>query len=71
MVHHLFSQAIGIPEGPNCQLVEDSDLCEDIEIAEAFRLFLIAVRVEVRGFRKILPAGIFIPNIIAILSLVN
>ena len=65
LLFHPLSEPIGIPEGPNTKLVQNSNLEEDVEVAELLGLFIVAVGVQIGRFGLVLPPRIFIPNIVA------
>lgn len=71
LFRHLLPYAIRVPKGPHSQLVQHSDLGEDVEVAEAFGLLLVAVGVEMWCFGEVLPTSVFIPDIIATLESVR
>jgi hypothetical protein len=47
---HLLAHAIGIPEGPDRQLMQDSYLLKDVKISEFFGVFVVTVGVSFRCF---------------------
>lgn len=58
---HLLAHAIGIPEGPDRQLMQDSYLLKDVKISEFFGLFVVTVWVSFRCFGQVLAACVFVP----------
>jgi hypothetical protein len=63
---HSLSYAIGVPECPHRQLMEDTDFGEDIKIPKPLRLLSVTVRIEVWRFGKVLSTRVFIPDIVTV-----
>lgn len=58
---HLVANAVRVPECPYRQLVEDTDLGENIEIQELIWFFIVAEGISgIRCFRIVLASGVFI-----------
>lgn len=63
---HPLSHAIGIPECPYGQLMENPDFGEDVKVSKPLGLLVVTVRVEGWRFGKVLPTGVFIPDIVTV-----
>lgn len=70
MIGHTFPYAIRIPERPHSELVQDSDLLKDVELAKLLGFLFVAVRVEMRSLGLVLASGILVPDVVAELRLV-
>lgn len=58
---HLVANAVRVPECPYRQLVEDTDLGENIEIQELVWFFIVTEGIsDIRCFRIVLASGVFI-----------
>ena len=61
LLGHLLTNAVGVPESPYGQLVQDSQFLKDIEIQKSQRLFIIPEGVRnVRGFGVVLSLCVFV-----------
>lgn len=61
LLRHLLADAIGIPEGPNRQLVQDAQFQENIKVQESLRNLLVPERVRnVWCFRIVLTSRVLI-----------
>ena len=69
LIHHFFSHAVRVPERPDCELMQDSDLSENVEIPKPLGFFVVTIRIEVGSLGQVLSPGIFIPDVIAAIRL--
>lgn len=61
LLWHLITNAVRVPERPNRELVEDSDLGKDIEIEEFVWLFIVSEWIrDIWRLCVVLPAGVLV-----------